>query len=84
MSTPDILSWRQFVQWLFYGLLSIFGSIVSAFLFNIQVSMKELSNSIIELNRNMAIMVTTTQFQQKELEDHAQRIERLERVPRPR
>jgi hypothetical protein len=73
------LNWQQFVQWLFYGLLSLFGTIVSGFLFNIQISVKEMSASIVQLNQSMAVNSNITQYQEKEIQDHGRRLDRLER-----
>ncbi len=68
---------EQVLKWIggvFAGVLAwALAGAISAFLSNVSADFKELKNSVVELNKNMAVVVTTQV-------DHSQRIRRLEEM----
>lgn len=72
------LSWEKFVQWAFLSLLTASTTVACWFLMDVRASLKEMSLSIVELNRNMAVVITTSQYQQRAIDSLTSRIERIE------
>ena len=59
-----MVKWNEFVAWLFFALLSYFA-------YDMNSTMKEVSHSVNDLNKNVAVMI----FQG---ENHEERIKGLE------
>ena len=45
-----MIKWSDFVAWLFFGLLSYFA-------YDMNSTMKEMNHSVVDLNKNVAVMV---------------------------
>lgn len=59
-----MVQWKEFVQWLFFGMLAFYG-------YSITTNIDKMTDSIGTLNTNVAVIISTLQI-------HEKRIERLE------
>jgi hypothetical protein len=69
---PEGLSFINFVQWAFYGLITYFA-------FDLKATMKELKDSALALNIKLATVLERTESHKEKLEDHSDRLLQLER-----
>lgn len=58
------IAWHDFVAWIFFALLSYFA-------YDMNTTMKDMKKSVIELNKNVAVMV----YQGSNHEDRLKKIE---------
>lgn len=63
--------WKDFVSWIFFGMLAFYG-------YSISTNMDKITDSIAQLNINVAVVVEKVSTQGKELEKIDARVIRLE------
>lgn len=66
-----MIKWNEFVSWLFFALLSYFA-------YDMSNTTKNMSTSINELNKNVAVVVYQVSNQEKIINEHGQRLRDLE------
>lgn len=59
-----MVQWKEFLNWLFFGMLAFYG-------YSITTNIDKMANSVATLNTNVAVIISTLQV-------HEKRIERLE------
>lgn len=72
-----MIPWEKFLEWAFYGVISGGTLMVVAFL-------RSIKDSIVELNKSVAIMLEKSEWYEKKLEEHDRKIEILENRVRQR
>lgn len=69
---------RKVVEYLFFSLLSGIGTIGVSYVQKISETMTTLTKNVVELNAKMEIQTTRMSYTDNRLEDHENRIRRIE------
>jgi hypothetical protein len=65
-----MVEWAQFVQWAFYGLITIIAMYTAR-------SIKKLVSSVELLNKNVAVIIEKTKWHEKIIDKHDREIDAL-------
>ena len=66
-----MIKWNDFVNWAFFGLLAYFA-------YNVTTNLDDMSKSVQELNKNVAVVVTQVTNHSAEIVEIKRRLERIE------
>ena len=62
-----MIKWNDFIAWVFFGLLSYFA-------YDMNQTMKEMNHSVVDLNKNVAVMVYQGTNHEERIKDLENRV----------